>query len=351
MRIRGVSGLVLISFFILWMAVSLAGAQEKVPEVNVITDRTPSYLEPVVEKYEAKNKVKINITYVDEGLVTRLKAKPDEADIIISKTAEDLEKAKREGLLSPFQSAEMEKNIEAPYRDKDNYYIQLTYRTRAIFYSKERVKPSELSTYEALADPKWKGRVCIRSGYHNYNLNLFGQMMSTMGYDGTKKLLIGLKENLARKPIGNDRGQAQAIYEGKCDVALVNSYYMGLMLDNAEQKPWAESCELFFPNQEEGGAYILTCGAALTTAQANKREATKFLEFLTSVFVQSHFAGNTHEYPFNKETAIPPLLKTFGKDQAQVKEGVFLIKRVSLPEITDNREAVIKLLDEIGFDK
>ncbi len=338
-------------FMVLFVAVSVCAAQGKSPVVNVITDRTPGYLEPVVRLYESKNKVKVNITYVDEGLIARLKTKPDEADVLITKTAENLEIAKREKLLSPFQSQEIAKNIPAPYRDKENYYTQLTYRARAIFYSKERVRPEQLSSYEDLTDKKWRGKVCIRSGYHEYNLNLFGQMLAAKGYDWTRKYLLALKENLARKPVGNDRGQAQAIYQGKCDVAFINSYYMGIMSEKEDQKAWADACAVFFPDQDQGGSYILTCGAALTTARANRKEATRFLEFLTSVPVQNHFAKSTYEYPFNKAAATPESLKNLGKGQPKVKDGIFAIKEVPLSKIAENREAVVRLLDEIGFDK
>jgi iron(III) transport system substrate-binding protein len=331
------------------LAVAFA-AQANLPAVNVITDRTQGYLEPVVKLYESKNKVKINVTYVEEGLISRLKAKPDEADVLITNTSENLALARKEGLLSPFKSREIEKNIPALFRDRSGYYTELTYRARAIFYAKERVSPDQLSTYENLADPKWKGKVCVRSGYHQYNLNLFGQMLETMGAERTKQFLVGLKENLARKPTGNDRGQAQAIFQGKCDVALMNSYYMGIMQAQEDQRLWADACGVFFPNQDQGGSYVLTSGAALTTSRANVKEATRFLEFLTSVSAQNHFAEKTHEYPFNKAASMPAVLKALGKGQKQVKDGLYRIKDVPVSKIAENRDAVIKLLDEVKFD-
>lgn len=335
---------------VLWTAVAGA-AETRTAVVNVITDRTPGYLEPVARLYESQHGAKVNITYVDEGLIVRLKTKPDEADVLITKTSENLEIAKRQGLLQRFRSTAIAGNIPAAFRDRDSYYTELTYRARAIFYSKDRVKPDQLSTYEDLADRRWRGRICIRSGYHEYNLNLFGQMIATWGPERTRAFLAELKQNLARKPVGNDREQAKAIYQGKCDVALMNSYYMGIMQAKEEQRAWANACGVFFPNQQQGGSFVLTCGAALTTARRDTREATRFLEFLTSVPAQNHFAANTFEYPFNRAATVPAALKALGRDQKGIVGGAYAVKNVPISAVAGNRDAVIRLLDEVKFDQ
>ena len=330
-----------------WQAYSADGPAKV---VKVLTDRTPSYLEPLVKQYETENKVKIDLAYVEEGLLSRLEAHPQESDLVISKDLILLEVAKSKGLLRPFASKVVDKNIVSTYRDSANSYTGLAYRARAIFYSKKRVKPEQLSTYLDLAEPKWKGKVCIRSGYHDYNLALFAQMAVDIGLPKLKSFLIGLKDNLAQKPTGNDRDQAKAIFQGKCDVALVNSYYMGIMLEKDDQKAWAQATELFFPNQNVGGAYVLTSGAALTTAAQHRDEATKFLEFLTDNVAQSHFSKSTYEYPLNPSAKTNALLLTFGKGQKEVKEGVFEKHYIPLAKIVEQREDVVKLLDEINFD-
>ena len=340
--------------FLLFFPVALQayGADAPAKMVNVLTDRTPSYLEPLVKQYEVANKVKINLAYVEEGLLSRLeaRAKEDQLDLVISKDLILLELAKKAGLLRPFASPVIKQNIDGAYQEAQNFYTGLAYRARAIFYSKARVKPDQLSTYLDLADPKWKGKVCIRSAYHDYNLALFSQMAADIGIPKLKEFLTGLKANLARKPTGADRDQAKAIYQGKCDVALVNSYYMGIMMEKEDQKPWALATDIFFPGQGEKGSYVLTSGAALTKAGSHGEEALKFLEFLTAQEAQSHFSISTYEYPLNGAAKTHPLLATFGRGQKEVKEGHFAKRYIPLDKVIAQREEVIKLLDEINFD-
>jgi iron(III) transport system substrate-binding protein len=171
------------------------------------------------------------------------------------------------------------------------------------------------------------------------------------GVAKTREFISGLKANLARKPVGNDRDQARAIYEKKCDLALLNSYYMGIMSDSPEQKKWADSVRLYFPNQAQGGSYVLTAGAALTSAEASREGAQQFLEYLTSEEVQSHFAKATYEYPLNPKAHMPELLQKFGAEQPEIKKGVFARRFVALAKVADMKDALIKILDEVGFDK
>ena len=330
----------------------LFGAEETKKEINVLTDRTPSYLEPLVKQYETATKVKINLAYVEEGLLSRLeaRARQDRIDVVVSKDLLVMELAAKKGLLSPFASPLIQQNIPADYRDAGNMYTGLAYRARTIFYSKQRVKPEQLSTYLDLAQPKWKGKICLRSGYHDYNLALFSQMAVDIGPTKLKEFLQGLKANLAMKPAGSDRDQAKAIMQGKCDVALINSYYMGIMMEREDQKPWALATEIFFPDQAERGSYVLTSGAALAAFGVHGEDALKFLEFLTSVDAQSFFSNSTYEFPLNPAAKIHPLIATFGKGQKQVKDGHFTKRYIPLAQVIEQRESVVKLLDEIDFD-
>ena len=319
-------------------------------ELKIITDRTETHLQALFDYYTKTTGVKITAVFLESGLLSRLQARPTEADIVITNTLNNLEKAKQEGLLQPFASSLITKNVKADFRDPDNNYFTTSYRARAIYYSKDRIKASELSTYQDLASPKWKGRVCIRSGYHEYNLCFFSQMAVTEGLEKTREFIIGLHENLARTPAGNDREQVRMIYEGKCDVAIVNSYYMGIMLSNEDQKAWGLSAKVFFPNQNEKGSYILCSGAGLTTAKNSVKEATKFMEFMTGDYAQQYFANTLNEYSINDKLPLTEVNKHLGDEQPEVKEGKFKINYVPLADIEKNRPEIIKILDEINFD-
>ena len=228
-------------------------------EVRVISDRTPSHLQPLLKQFEKGTGVKINAVFVDKGLIARLAARPTEADLVITSTADILERAKRDKLLRPV-SSDILSSIRPEFRDPDGTYVILSYRARALYISKDRVKPGEITRYEELADAKWRGRICIRSGYHRYNISLFAQMAADRGLEWTRTFLSDLRDNLARKPKGNDRNQVRGIYEGACDVAVANSYYMPIMLGRDDQRPWGQSANVLFPDQDGRGSYVMTGG-------------------------------------------------------------------------------------------
>jgi iron(III) transport system substrate-binding protein len=320
------------------------------PSVRVISDRTPAHLEPLFEHYGKTRGVNIDAVFVDKGLIARLRARPTEADLVITKTADILEEAKGDGLLQPFASETILAELRPEFRDPDNQYVTLSYRARAIFTSKERVTPGQIRTYDDVTDPKWRGRVCIRSGYHNYNLSLFAQMAADRGVDHTRSFITGLHENLARLPKGNDRAQVRGIYEGQCDVAIANSYYMPIMLSNDDQREWGESARVVFPDQEDGGAFVMRGGAALTTAAGNVEEATRLLEYLVGNEAQGFIVNSTFEYAVNDSVPMPEANRALGKGQPGVEDGKFKANFVPLPEIAKNRAAVVSILDEIDFD-
>jgi iron(III) transport system substrate-binding protein len=335
----------------LTVAVGLAVANAAIGEtLRVISDRTPGHLEQLFERYEATTGTAIEAVFVDKGLLPRLQSRPKEADVVISKTAVVLEAAKQTGLLSPFPESLPFEGIAPAFSDPDRFYLTTSYRPRVIFYSKDRVDPSEVANYEDLTDPAWHGRVCIRSGYHNYNLSLWAQMAATKGLEATQNFLAGLHANLARPPSGNDRAQVRAIMEGVCDVALANSYYMGIMLANPEQRAWAEASELVFPNQREGGAFILRGGAGMTTANRNPAEASRFLEYLLSAAAQQMITHTTFAYSVRDDVPLPEVNRTLGKQQPEVTGGRFKVNFVPLEQIYELRPEVVKILDELDFD-
>jgi iron(III) transport system substrate-binding protein len=335
----------------LFLVLAWLGPGAGEPELRVLSDRTESHLAPLVARFEAQAGVEVRVLYLDKGLVSRLEARPTEADIVITKDADLLEVAKQKGLLRPHGSERVRAAVPGGFRDAQDHYFSDSYRARAIFYAAARVKPEELSTYEALADKKWRGRVCIRSGYHDYNLSLFGQLAATLGEERTRAFIRGLAANLARTPSGNDRDQARAIFERKCDVAIANSYYMGIMLSSRDQKGWGQACRVFFPNQQEGGTLVLRSGVALTRATRNVPGATRFMEYLVSEDAQALTAHLTFAYPVAGKVPLPELNRLLGQGQPGVRDGVFRVDMVPLPEVVRHRDAVIRLLDEIQFDK
>ncbi|WP_207173292.1 ABC transporter substrate-binding protein [Halochromatium glycolicum] len=325
-------------------------AQAADTTVRVISDRTPSHLEPLFEYYRTLTGVEIESAFVDKGLIARLQSRPTEADLIITKTADILEEAKQQRLLRPFDSSTIAAELPARFRDADDAYITLSYRPRVIFASKERVEPDSIETYADLTDPEWRGRICIRSGYHNYNLSLLSQMAEDQGLPAARAFIMGLHANLARRPKGNDRAQVRAIYEGECDLSLGNSYYMPIMLANPEQRAWGKATYLIFPNQESGGSYIMRGGAALTTANRNVPAATQLLEFLVSNAGQEFIVNTTFEYPVRDDVEMLDSLRALGNRQEGIEGGRFKANFIPLDAIAAHRDAIVTILDEVDFD-
>lgn len=324
-------------------------ATAKPSVVRVLSDRTETHLKPLFDLFKQNSGIKVEAVYADKGMLSRLQTQPTEADLIISSTAEIMEIARKEGLLKPFDASVVE-GVSDSFVDPDRMYAITSYRPRSIFYSRERVKPEELSTYMTLTDPKWKGRVSIRSGYHPYNMSLLCQMMEAYGPDKTKAFLAGLKANLARKPQGNDRAQVEAIYNGIADVSIGNSYYMPLMLERDDQRAWGEATEVFFPNQKEEGAFVMRSAAGLTTADRNVAGASKLLAFLFSDLAQSYFAKTLHVYPVKDGIPTTEATKSLAKNQEGIKDGQFKAHFIPIRDAVQHREAVVKILNELNFD-
>jgi len=318
--------------------------------LRVISDRTDEgTLRPILEAYEAKSGAKIEGIFMDQGLVNRLESRPTEAEVVITKDAELLDIAAQRGLLDVIKSDSIVSAIPPEFMDPAGRYFVEAYRGRAIFYSKERVKPSELSTYEDLANPKWKGRICVRSGSHDYNLALFGQFIVSYGEAKARSLISGISNNLARTPKGGDRDQARGIFEGKCDVALMNTYYYPMMLANPAQKPWAEAVGVFFPNQAEKGTFIMRSAAGLTKSTANRDLAMGLLEYMASKEGQQMMVDRTKQYSVRRDVPPDPQMVKLGAEQGLV-DGRFKMDFVPLSSMAGKREEVIKYVNEIRFD-
>jgi iron(III) transport system substrate-binding protein len=232
-------------------------------------------------------------------------------------------------------------NIPDNYMAPHGHWFGLTTRARIIVASKERVAPNAVSTYEDLADAKWKGRICTRSGKHPYMVALTASIIVHHGLEGAKTWLSGLRDNLARKPQGNDRAQVKAIKEGVCDIAVINHYYMAKMFKDPKQVPWAEAVNVIFPNQSGRGTHMNVSGVALTKYAPNKDNAIKLMEFLASEAGQEMYAQKNAEYPVKPGVAWSDLQNSWGR---------FKEDSLSLGVVADNRTAAIKLADEVKYN-
>jgi len=319
-------------------------------EIKVITDRTSDGLmQPLFEAFERDTGIEIEAVFLDEGLVARLESRPTEADVIITKDAELIELAKRKGLLAKLESPAIDKAIPAPFRDKDGEYFVDAYRARGIIVSKDRVKPGAIKDYEDLAKPEWQGKVCTRSGKHDYNIAAFDQMLKAWGDDKARQVIRGIGKNLARAPEGDDREQAKAIMEGVCDVALLNSYYYPKMFEHKSQAKWGQATKYVFPNQGSDGAFIMRSAVALTKATENRGAARMFAEYIASEKVQRMIVERTKQYSVLPNVAPHASMVRMGADQG-IQGGRFKINFVSLEGMADKRQEALKFVEEIKYD-
>ena len=312
-------------------------------EVNVYSYRQPFLIKPIFDAFTRETGIKVNVVFAKQGLVERLKqeGRNSPADLIFTVDIGRLQDAEDAGVTQAVQTESLEASIPSQYRDPEGNWYGLTTRARIIVASKERVAKGEVSRYEDLADPDWKGRVCMRSGKHVYNVALIGAMMANDGDEVATAWIQGVKENLARKPQGNDRAQVRAIKEGVCDVAIINHYYMGNMLSDEEQSQWADSVRIVFPNQDDRGTHVNISGMALTQSAPNRENAIKLMEFLSSDLAQRMYAEQNFEYPVRPGTPMSGLLQSFGEFEAD---------ELPLSEVAKRRSDAVKVVDEVDFD-
>lgn len=314
-------------------------------EVNIYSYRQPFLIEPILEAFTKETGIQTNVIFAKKGLEARMKAEGENspADLLLSVDIGKLNGAKLEGVAQPVKNAVLETTIPAQYRDVDGQWFGLTTRARVIYASKERVEQTSI-TYEELADPKWKGRICTRSGQHVYTIGLIASMIAHKGEEETKTWLEGVKANLARRPTGNDRAQVKSIYAGECDISLGNTYYMGQMQTNdkePEQKDWAESVRILFPNSEDRGTHVNISGVLLAKYAPNKDNAIKLMEYLASDAAQHLYAEVNFEYPVLESVEPSKLVKSWGSFKADT---------ISLNKIADARTKASELVDIVDFD-
>jgi iron(III) transport system substrate-binding protein len=313
--------------------------------VNIYSYRQPDLIKPVLDAFTAETGIAAQVLFLDKGLEERIKAEGanSPADVILSTDVSKLIKAVDSDIVQPVTSETIAANIPAAYRDPENKWFGITMRGRVVYASKDRVAQDAI-TYEELADPKWKGKICIRSGQHDYNLGLFASLIAHLGSEKTEAWMNGFKANLARKPDGNDRSQAKAIFAGECDLALGNTYYIGLMQTNEkepEQKEWAGAVKVLFPNAADRGTHVNISGMVMARNAPNKDNALKLMEFLSSPKAQEIYAARVFEYPVNPAVQPSDVVKSFGT-----------LKPDPLPlaDIAANRKAASELVDKVALD-
>lgn len=322
------------------LAIALPAAAQ---EVNVYSHRQPELVQPLFDAFTKETGIAVNVAFVDKGMVERLVSEGDRspADLVMTVDIARLSQVVEAGVTQPVTSEVLAANIPAEFRDPGNQWFGLTSRARIVYASKERVADGEVTTYEDLADPKWQGRICTRPGTHDYNLGLMAGMIAHHDEAAAKAWAEGVRANLAKKPEGGDRDQVKSIWAGECDISLGNTYYMGAMLADPEQKDWAESVRIIYPTFENGGTHVNVSGVAMTKAAPHRDDALKLMEFLASDEAQAIYAEINHEFPVKPGVARSELVQSWGD---------FTADSVNLGELARLRPTALKLMEEVNFD-
>ena len=325
------------------LSLSCFSATAQSAEVNVYTSREPALIKPALDAFAQSTGIKVNTVFIQNGLEERVRAEGanSPADVIILVDAARLVNSAELGILQPLPNASFERAIAPNLRDPQGRWTAVTLRSRVVYASKDRVKQNAI-TYEDLADPKWKGKVCIRSGQHPYNISLIAAMIAHHGAEKTETWLRGVKANLAKKPSGGDRDVAKDILAGVCDLGLANTYYVGLMLNDPQQRAWAQSMKVLDSIFEKGGTHVNVSGAGLAKNAPNKAHAEKLLAFLLGDQAQTILTTLNYEYPVRSGVAAVETEKLFGPIKAD---------SLSLTDIARHRKMASELVDKVGFDQ
>ena len=312
-------------------------------EVNIYSHRQPELIQPLMDAFTAETGITVNIAFVDKGLTERLVAEGDRspADLVLTVDIARLMQIVDADVTQPVESAVLEANIPAEFRDPDDRWFGLTSRARVVYASKERVAAGEVTTYEDLASEKWRGRICTRSGTHDYNLALTAAVIAHDGPEAAKGWLEGVKANLARKPDGGDRDQIKAIAAGECDISVGNTYYYGQMLADPEQAAAAGAVNLVFPVFEAGGTHMNISGVAMTKSAPNKAQALQLMEWLSTDAAQAIYAESNFEFPVKPGVARSAVVEGWGS---------FTPDALSLAEVAAKRAEALKLVEAVNFD-
>jgi iron(III) transport system substrate-binding protein len=317
----------------------LGGCSRESEGIVVYSARNEQLIKPVFDRYSAETGVKIQFVTDDAGpLIERLASEGEHsrADVLMTVDAGELWHAAERGLLQPVESPVLEANIPEAYRDPANRWFGFSIRARTIVYSTERVKPEELSTYEALAEPQWKGRLCLRTAKKVYNQSLVAMLIAQHGEEVTEKIVRGWVENLATDVFANDIQVMEAIAAGQCDVGMVNTYYFGRLLRDKPDIP----VKLFWADQQGSGVHVNVSGAGVTAHAPHREAAQKFLEWLSQDESQGMFAGLNLEYPANPGVSVDPIVQAWGE---------FKANPINLAKAGELQAAAVRLMDRAGY--
>lgn len=313
-------------------------------ELNIYSHRQPFLIEPFIDAYTEKTGTKINIVYASKGLAQRLQAEGarSPADVILTVDIARLNVYADKALLAPVQSEVLEKNVPAHLRDAGNRWFAFSKRARVIVVSAAAPELKEIKRYEDLADPKWRGRLCLRPGSHVYNRALVASFIHSVGEEKAESWAKGMIGNLARRPQGNDRAQVKAIYEGACDISIINNYYFGKLKnsDKSTHRDWSSAVSLIFPNQSDRGAHVNISGGGVAKHSKNKEEAIRFLEFLTSTVAQDLYGTVNFEYPVNPAVPASAELRSW---------GTFREDRMPIARIAELAPEAQRVIDRVGW--
>ncbi|MDH5784680.1 MAG: Fe(3+) ABC transporter substrate-binding protein [Chromatiales bacterium] len=330
---------------LLLLGLGLSAQTAAAPELNLYSARNEALIQPLLERFTEQTGIKVNlVTGKADALLKRLKSegRNSPADLLLTTDAGRLHRAVEAGVTQPFSSELLDKVVPANYRDPQGHWVGLSVRSRPILYVKGKVEPSELSSYEALSDAKWKGRICIRSSSNIYNQSLIASMIAANGEAETEKWAKGLVANLALPPKGGDRDQIKAAASGQCDIAIANTYYLAGMLNSSEsdQVDAASKMAVFWPNQNGRGAHVNISGAAITRSSKNPGAAVKLLEFLVSEASQQWYAEVNGEYPVRAGVAVGDILKGWGEFKADT---------LNLGQLGELNAEAVMLMDRAGW--
>ena len=313
-------------------------------ELNIYSHRQPFLIEPFIKAYAKQTGTNINIVYASKGLAQRLQAEGarSPADVILTVDIARLNVYADKKLLAQVNSKTLQANVPDHLRDPDNRWFAFSKRARVVVVSKEATDAQKITRYEDLTDPKWKGRICARPGSHVYNRALIASLINASGEAGAEKWARGVYDNLARRPQGNDRAQVKAIYEGVCDIAIINNYYFGKLKhsNKGEHKKWANSVNLVFPNQSDRGTHVNISGGGVALHSKNKEEAVRFLEFLTSKAAQDLYGSVNYEYPVNPNIPVSAELRSW---------GTFEEDQMPIARIADLAPKAQRIIDKVGW--
>lgn len=286
--------------------------------VNVYSFRQAQLIVPLVEEFTIQTGIKVNIIsgkadYLMQRLISD--GNSSFADVLLTVDVARLEKAKVLKLIQPIDSELLTRNIPSDLRDAENYWFGLSLRARAIFYNKQTVNPQQLSSYSALLDKQWNGRICSRKGSHMYNVSLVASFIYQQGFEWSEKWVNGFTKNLAMRPNGGDRDQIKKVARNECDIAIANSYYYGMLSVSSKQfdRDAYHNVGIFYPQTSSLGTHVNISGAALTSSAKNKMNAIKFIEFLTTLSAQKIYANSNYEYPVRTDMKAGNLLESWGK--------------------------------------